>query len=75
MRGLVFCVPLPLGQFLYFRLGSAKFRFQGCPKELGFMDEPMASRIRTVLEPFFIYSFIFASRFPIYVDSASCTDA
>jgi len=34
------------------------------------MDEPMASRIRTVLELFFFYSFIFASRFPIYVDSA-----
>jgi hypothetical protein len=35
------------------------------------MDEPMASQIRIVLELFFIYSFIFASRFPIYVDNAS----
>lgn len=45
------------------------------PQERGFMDEPMASRINTVLELFSIFSFIFANRFPIYVDSASCTDA
>jgi len=34
------------------------------------MDEPSASRIHTVRELFFVYSFIFASCVPIYVDSA-----
>jgi len=69
--GYVFSPPRTI---LAYSVGIGKIPIQGCPNELGFMDEPMASRIRTVLEIFFIYSFIFAYRFPIYVDSASCTD-
>ena len=52
-----------------FNWDTQQFQIEGCPQELGFMDEPMAFRVITVLEFFFIYSFIFADRFPIYVDS------
>ena len=45
------------------------------PRELGFMDEPMAFQKHPILELFFVYSFIFASRYPIYVDSALRTDS
>lgn len=38
------------------------------------MDELMAFRINTVLQLFSVYSFIFANRYPIYVDSVCRTD-